>query len=175
MSSKNELKILIMKEALTVQKLADLLTEKTGKQYGTKSDKQIYSGPFKVENWNGTSGSFKLVKNNNYWDAKHVKTKTINIQTVKKPDTAVQMYKQGQLDFASISSTSAIFNSNIKNKDVVTVPEATTSYMTYNETGKVKGLDNLKIRQALNLATDRKGIVEAAVDTGSVPDRSNGC
>lgn len=24
--------------------------EKTGKQYGTKSDKQIYSGPFKVEN-----------------------------------------------------------------------------------------------------------------------------
>lgn len=128
--------------------------EKTGKQYGTKSDKQIYSGPFKVENWNGTSGSFKLVKNNNYWDAKHVKTKTINIQTVKKPDTAVQMYKQGQLDFARISSTSAIFNSNKKNKDVVTVPEATTSYMTYNETGKVKGLDNLKIRQALNLATD---------------------
>lgn len=62
-----------------------------------------------------------------------------------------------------------------KNKDVVTVPEATTSYMTYNETGKVKGLDNLKIRQALNLATDRKGIVEAAVDTGSVLDRSNGC
>ena len=62
-----------------------------------------------------------------------------------------------------------------KNKDVVTVPEATTSYMTYNETGKVKGLDNFKIRQALNLATDRKGIVEAAVDTGSVLDRSNGC
>ena len=52
-------------------------------------------------------------------------------KTVKKPDTAVQMYKQGQLDFASISSTSAIFNSNKKNKDVVTVPEATTSYMTY--------------------------------------------
>lgn len=86
------------------------------------------------------------------------------------------MYKQGQLDFASISSTSAIFNSNKKNKDVVTVPEATTSYMAYNETGKVKGLDNLKIRQALNLvATDRKGIVESAVDIGSVQDRSNGC
>ena len=81
-------------------------------------------------------------------------------------------YKQGQLDFANISNTSAIFNSNKKNKDVVTVPEATTAYMTYNETGKVKGLDNLKIRQALNLATDRKGIVEAAVDTGSVPATS---
>ena len=37
MSSKKELKILIMKEALTVQKLADLLTEKTGKQYTQRS------------------------------------------------------------------------------------------------------------------------------------------
>ena len=36
--------------------------EKTGKQYGTKSDKQIYSGPFKIENWNGTSGSSNLSK-----------------------------------------------------------------------------------------------------------------
>lgn len=33
MSSKNELKILIMKEALTVQKLADMLSQKTGKTY----------------------------------------------------------------------------------------------------------------------------------------------
>ena len=33
MTSKNELKILIMKEALTVQKLADMLSQKTGKRY----------------------------------------------------------------------------------------------------------------------------------------------
>lgn len=37
MSSKNELKILIMKEALTVQKLAQMLTEKTGKHYTQRS------------------------------------------------------------------------------------------------------------------------------------------
>lgn len=143
--------------------------EKSGKDYATTSDKQIYSGPYKVEGWNGTSGTFKLVKNDNYWDAENVKTKTINVQTVKKPDTAVQMYKQGQLDFADISGTSAIYNANKKNADVVGVPEATTAYVVYNLTGSVKGLDNQKIRQALNLATDRKGIVEAAVDTGSKP------
>ncbi|MBF0806651.1 MULTISPECIES: peptide ABC transporter substrate-binding protein [unclassified Streptococcus] len=143
--------------------------EKLGKDYATTSDKQIYSGPYKVEGWNGTSGTFKLVKNDNYWDAENVKTKTINVQTVKKPDTAVQMYKQGQLDFADISGTSAIYNANKKNADVVGVPEATTAYVVYNLTGSVKGLDNQKIRQALNLATDRKGIVEAAVDTGSKP------
>ena len=37
MSSKEELKILIMKEALTVKKLADILTEKTNKRYTQRS------------------------------------------------------------------------------------------------------------------------------------------
>ena len=88
---------------------------------------------------------------------------------VKKPDTAVQMYKQGDLDAANISATSAIYNANKKNKDIVTVPEATTAYMVYNQTGRVKALANENIRKALNLATDREGIVKAAVDTGSKP------
>ena len=37
MSSKEELKILIMREALTVKKLADLLCVKTGKRYTQRS------------------------------------------------------------------------------------------------------------------------------------------
>jgi len=37
MSSREELRILIMREALTVQKLADLLQEKTGKKYTQRS------------------------------------------------------------------------------------------------------------------------------------------
>ncbi|WP_283309485.1 peptide ABC transporter substrate-binding protein [Streptococcus dysgalactiae] len=143
--------------------------KEAGKDYGTTSEKQLYSGPYTVKDWNGTSGTFKLVKNKNYWDAKNVKTKTVKVQTVKKPDTAVQMYKQGKLDFANISGTSAIYNANKKNKDVVPVLEATTAYMVYNQTGSVEALSNLKIRQALNLATDREGIVSAAVDTGSKP------
>lgn len=141
--------------------------EKAGKDYGTTSDKQIYSGPYIVKDWNGTSGTFKLVKNDNYWDAKNVKTKTIKVQAVKKPDTAVQMYKQGELDFANISGTSAIYNANKNNKDAIDIEEARSTYLVYNETGSVKALTNEKIRKALNLATDREGVVDAAVDTGS--------
>lgn len=37
MSSKEEVRILIMREALTVQKLADLLTQKTGNVYTQRS------------------------------------------------------------------------------------------------------------------------------------------
>ena len=141
--------------------------EEKGDDYGTTSDNALYSGPYTVEDWDGTSGTFTLVKNKYYWDADNVKTKKVNVQTVKKADTAVQMYKDGELDTASISGTSAIYNANKNRDDVVDVPEATTAYMVYNESGSTEALTNTKIRQALNLATDREGIVKAAVDTGS--------
>ena len=141
--------------------------EEKGDDYGTTSDNALYSGPYTVEDWNGTSGTFTLVKNKYYWDAKDVKNKKVNIQTIKKPDTAVQMYKDGDLDYANISNTEATYKANKNRDDVVDVPEATTSYMVYNQTGTVTALNNTKIRQALNLATDREGIVKAAIDTGS--------
>lgn len=141
--------------------------EKTGDDYATTSEKALYSGPYTVEDWNGTSGTFTLVKNKYYWDADNVKTKKVNVQTVKKADTAVQMYKDGELDTASISGTDAIYNANKNRDDVVDVPEATTAYMVYNESGSTEALTNTKIRQALNLATDREGIVKAAIDKGS--------
>ncbi len=141
--------------------------EEKGDDYGTTSDNALYSGPYTVEDWDGTSGSFTLVKNKYYWDADNVKTKKVNVQTVKKADTAVQMYKDGELDTASISGTDAIYSANKNRDDVVDVPEATTAYMVYNESGSTEALTNTKIRQALNLATDREGIVKAAIDTGS--------
>ncbi|NQP53971.1 peptide ABC transporter substrate-binding protein [Streptococcus suis] len=143
--------------------------KEAGEEYGTSSEKMLYSGPFVVEDWNGTSGSFKLVKNENYWDAENVKTETVNVQTVKKPDTAVQMYKQGELDFANISQTSAIYNANKNNENVIEIAEARADYLVYNETGSVEALTNEKIREALNLATDREGLVKAAADTGTNP------
>ncbi|MXQ49264.1 peptide ABC transporter substrate-binding protein [Streptococcus pneumoniae] len=143
--------------------------EEVGDDYGTNSESQVYSGPYKVEGWNGSNNKFKLVKNEEYWDADNVKIETVNIQVIKKPDTAVQMYKQGDLDAANISGTSAIYNANRNSDELVTVPEATTAYMVYNQTGEVAALANDNIRKALNLATDREGIVKAAVDTGSTP------
>lgn len=143
--------------------------KKAGKKYATTSKYAIYSGAYKVVGWNGTSGNYKLVKNKYYWNAKKVKTDVVNVQTIKKPDTAVQMYKQGDLDWASISETSAMFAANKYRKDIVTVPEATTTYIIYNMTGSIKALQNKKIRQAFNLATNRPGTVKAATDTGSTP------
>ena len=148
---------------------------KEGKKYATTSDTALYSGPYKVQGWNGTNNTFKLVKNDNYWDAKNVKTKEIDVQVVQKPETAVQLYKQGKIDRVSISNTPELYKANKNNKDVVKTPEATTAYLEYNQTGKNKFLANAKIREALNLATNRKELTDqvtagiSSPATGLVP------
>lgn len=143
--------------------------DKQGKKYATNSDTAIYSGPYKVQGWNGTNNSFKMIKNDNYWDAKNVKTKEIDVQVVQKPETAVQLYKQGKIDRVSIANTPELYKANKNNKDVVKAPEATTAYLQYNQTGKNKFLSNAKIREALNLATNRKELTDQVTAGISTP------
>jgi len=138
---------------------------KQGKSYGTTSEKQLYSGPYTFKGWNGTNGKFELVKNKNYWDAKNVKTQTLTYQVVKKPETAVELYKQGKLDEAPLTTTD-LYSANKGSKDSVKVPEARTDYIEYNQTGTNKFLANTKIREALNLATNRDELVKEV--TGGV-------
>ena len=143
--------------------------DKQGKKYATNSDTTLYSGPYKVQGWNGTNNTFKMVKNDNYWDAKNVKTKEIDVQVVQKPDTAVQLYKQGKIDRVSIANTPELYKANKNNKDAVKAPEATTAFLEYNQTGKNKFLSNAKIREALNLATNRKELTDQVTSGISTP------
>ncbi|GBG96072.1 peptide ABC transporter substrate-binding protein [Lactococcus termiticola] len=154
--------------------------EKYGKQYGTASDKVVYSGPFEFKKdagWTGTNASFKLVKNQNYYDKKNVKSEEIDYQIVKNPNTAVQLFKQDKLDQAELSTTD-LYTAN-KNynggKNNIDLKEATTAYIEYNQSGEntsspavAKALKNKKIREAISLATNRKDIVDQFVP-GSTP------
>ena len=142
---------------------------KEGKKYATTAATSLYSGPYKVEGWNGTNNSFKLIKNDNYWDAKNIKTKQIDVQVVQKPETAVQLYKQGKIDRVSIANTPELYKANKNDKDVSKAPEATTAYLQYNQTGKNKFLANAKIREALNLATNRKELTDQVTAGISTP------
>ncbi|OFI48458.1 ABC transporter substrate-binding protein [Floricoccus tropicus] len=132
--------------------------EKEGDKYGTNSDTQIYSGPYKFEGWNGTNGTFKIVKNEKYWDAKNVKVSEVNFEVIKQPENAVQLFKQGKLDYAPIA-TPDLYNANKENESATYIAEARTNYVQYLQNGKNKALANKKIREALNLATNRDELV----------------
>lgn len=166
-----------------VQKAA---VDKYGKQYGTTSDKMVYSGPFvfkKNAGWTGTNATFSLVKNPDYYDKANVKSDEIDFQVVKNPNTAAQLYKSGKLDETPIASPE-LYSANKGfngGKDYVPLKEATTAYIEYNQSGKgtsnptaAKALQNVNIREALNLATNRSEIVKqfypgSSPATGLVP------
>jgi oligopeptide transport system substrate-binding protein len=156
--------------------------EDFGKQYGTSSDKIVYSGPFmfkKDTGWNGTNNSYSLVKNPDYYDKDNVKSERIDYTVQSNPTTEVQLFKQGKLDQAGLTTTD-LYNAN-KNyndgKDLVVLKEARTAYFEYNQSGSgttspevAKALQNKNIREAISLATDRKSIVDQFVPGGTVAE-----
>ncbi|QAS70216.1 peptide ABC transporter substrate-binding protein [Oenococcus sicerae] len=131
-----------------------------GKKVGTSAAKQVYSGPYKFVGWNGSNKKFKLVPNKNYWNAKNVKNDGVNYRVITDPTASLALYNKGQLDSVTLSTPEQI--KKYKNsKKLTVVPQSGTNYIEYNQTGKVAGLKNIKIREALNLATDRKTIASS--------------
>ncbi|WP_273709824.1 peptide ABC transporter substrate-binding protein [Leuconostoc mesenteroides] len=145
--------------------------EKYGKKYGTTASKTLYNGPYTFKGWNGTNNKFKLVKNKYYWDAKNVKTPEIDLQVVQKPEVAVQMYKTGKLDSALVN-TPQLSQANKTNKGYRITPQATTVFLAYNQSGNVKALNNKKIRQALNMVTNRSELNSQVLSGTSTPATS---
>ncbi|QAS70217.1 peptide ABC transporter substrate-binding protein [Oenococcus sicerae] len=131
-----------------------------GKKVGTSAAKQVYSGPYKFVGWNGSNKKFKLVPNKNYWNAKNVKNDGVNFQVITDATAPVALFNKGQLDQTTLGTPEQI--KKYKNsKDLKINSGSRTDYIEYNQTGQVKALTNAKIREALNLATDRKSISQA--------------
>ncbi|QDK70680.1 peptide ABC transporter substrate-binding protein [Lactococcus protaetiae] len=145
--------------------------EKQGKAYGTTSDKTLYDGPYKFANgnkgWTGTNKTYSLVKNPNFYDAKEVKVPGVTYQIISNTTTAAELYKQGKLDLAVLDTPELVSsNKNTKGYKVLSSPRVDA--LEFNQSGKVPALSNLKIREAINLATNRQGLLDTAAPYYSI-------
>lgn len=145
------------------------VVKKYGNRYATKAQYQVYSGPFKIKGWNGTNDTWSFVKNNDYWDKKAVKLNKIHYQVVKSNNTGYQMYQQGKLDLAPLSSEQV---KNLKsNNDFTQYPYSLVRFLLYNFKDKNavnrKALNNKNIRLALSLSIDRDIVTKKVLGNGS--------
>ena len=132
--------------------------EKAGSKYGTASKYQVYNGPFVQTGWTGSNLKWKLVKNNKYWDKKDVKLKTIDYSIQKTPSTAYNLYQSGKLDAAILDAQGT---KQLKNQSGYTIRKrANTQYLSYNM-AKYPELKNVKLRQAISMAINRKTLSSA--------------
>ncbi|NST21439.1 peptide pheromone-binding protein TraC [Enterococcus faecalis] len=139
-----------------------------GKNYGTSQKSIETNGAYTLTNLDGvgTSDKWTIVKNEKYWDKKHVSMKKINFQVVKEINTGINLYNDGQLDDAPLAGEYA--KQYKKDKEYSTTLMANTMFLEMNQTGENKLLKNKNVRKAISCAIDRDSLVEKLLDNGSI-------
>ncbi|KZL38949.1 peptide ABC transporter substrate-binding protein [Secundilactobacillus collinoides] len=140
-----------------------------GKKYATKSQYMVYSGPFMIQNWNGTGNKWQFVKNDQYWDKKAVKLQKINYTVVSDTTTGLDLYQQKKLDLTPLA------NQQVKNyktdKAFREYPYSYVSFLTYNQKDanaqRRAAFNNVHIRLALSLSIDRQALTKKVLGDGS--------
>ena len=144
------------------------VTEK-GDAYASNSENLIFNGPFTLTDWDGTGLTWKMQKNPEYWDAETVQLETINVDVVKEPATAVNLYNSGEKDRAGLSGEFAMQYANDEN--LVTELEPTVFYFKLNQerNGEENALSNVNIRKAIAKGFNKQDLVDVVLANGSLP------
>lgn len=134
------------------------VVEKYGKQYATKAEYMVYSGPFKLVNWTGTNDKWQFKKNPKYWDHKKVKLQQINYTVLENTSTALYLYQENKLDLTQLDNQQ--LDNYRDDAGFKRYPYALTNYLKYNfkntDAPKNKILNNQDVRLAISLAINRK-------------------
>lgn len=124
-----------------------------------KGEPTVFSGPFICKQWKHND-SIELVKNDHYFDADEVKISSIYL-TMVTPETEMQMFERGELDWAGspISSLSLDrMEEYKKNNTLCYAPMLGTKFFRVNTQDPF--LHNVNIRKALAFAMHRHDIVD---------------
>lgn len=149
--------------------------------WSAKPETYVGNGPFKMVKWDHKS-KVELVPNEGYWDRANVKLDKLVFTMVEELSTELTMFEAGQLDVTNDVAESEIPRMRTS-PAWHPVPNLGTYYYLFNVTKKPT--NNVKVRQALSLAIDRKVIVEKILNNAGfipatafvppgLPDPSNG-
>ena len=125
--------------------------EKYQDLYGAEPENMVFSGPFVVSEW-VHDNSITLKKNDNYWDAKNVTLEEIQISLTSDKNAIQGMYEAGDLDMQRIGTE--LFEKYKDSPELREEGRLSVSFIEFNP--KVEFLNNIKIREALSIAFDRK-------------------
>lgn len=144
------------------------IAQKYGEQYGTTADKAVYNGPFKVTNWQ-VEDKIQMVKNDKYWDKKHVKLDRVNFKVLKDGQAGASLYDTGSVDDTTISSEQV--DKYKGNKALNYRLTAGTFFIKMNEK-QIPEFKNKYLRLAIAQSINKKGYVDSVLNNGSLPSNN---
>ena len=127
----------------------------------------VTNGPFKCVDWKHNE-AIELVKNDQYYEADRIKLDGIHFDIIEDQNTAWQRYEGGEYDFLYNPPTTIVNKLKQSDSKELSLEDELSTYYYEINTEK-KPLNNVKVREALSLAIDRKSIVENITQGGQVP------
>lgn len=154
------------------------IVEANKEQWTLKPETYIGNGPFVLKEWK-PKDIMVYEKNANYWRAKEVTLDRLEVKMIEDATSFLAAYKTGQLDFIESPPPAEIPNL-VKDGTATIEPYLGTYFYVVNvgpEAEKVdpaagKLLKDVRVRKALNLAIDRKALVENVTKGGQAPATS---
>lgn len=140
--------------------------------YGTPAwtlpENIVSNGPYQLE-FRRIRDRVRLRRSQTYWDAANVDLETIDAMAVKSETTSLNMFMNGQLDWAT-TVPNPVIPELMKRNDFLSAPMLTVYFYRLNV--ERPPLDQARVREALNLAIDKRRIVEKVTSAGQQPARS---
>lgn len=139
--------------------------EEKGDAYGTSADNLVFSGPFVLENWDGTGLEWTLVKNPDYFGANDVKIDQVNVQVLKEVSTNTNLYEAGEVDNSLL--TGETVKQYMDHPDAVQQAKARNYWLAFNFEND--SLQNDNLRKAIDYAIDNEQLASDVIGDGSQP------
>jgi peptide/nickel transport system substrate-binding protein len=144
--------------------------EAKGKDFGTVTGGVMCSGPMKLQSWE-TGKGIKMVPNTDYWDSSIPKARLASLTLIGVPDEATLTagLKTGAIDGSYVISISTL--TDLESDPNVAVYQGPPYLVPALIISATEGpLADPKVREAVSLALDRKGIISTIFrGAGSVP------
>jgi oligopeptide transport system substrate-binding protein len=144
--------------------------ETHGSPNWTKAENIVGNGAFEL-GFRRIRDRVRLVKNEAYWDAANVQLRSVDALAMKSETTAINMYLNGQLDWAPylpVSTIPALKDPEGKFAGQFHSAPVLISYFFRVNVTRPE-LTDKRVRQALNLAIDKRAICERVLLAGEVP------
>jgi oligopeptide transport system substrate-binding protein len=134
----------------------------------TKPENIVSNGPYRLRE-RRIRDRIRLVKSETYWNRENVNFNVVDALAVESLVTALNLYETGQCDWIPKSPNTII--PDLRGRpDFHSGPLLVTYYYRINTTRPP--MNDLRVRQALNLALDKQEIVDKVTRGGEAPATS---
>lgn len=127
----------------------------------------VSNGPFTLKRWL-VNDRIRLERNDLYWGKREVRSPSIDVLAMENSTTSLNLYLTGEVDWLPDNHYPMDLVDQLKKRsDFYRNAALTVYYYRFNTTRPP--LTDARVRQALNLAVDRKLIVDDVLGLGQIP------